>query len=260
MHPQISLSFGRQTSAQVATLHFSDRFICLSLTMLLAAFFFLFAMPKFELSLHYVPAAPIGQTAHKAEPHSFHSLIALSTAEAEVEVLDEAGMSASDLIDRWEPYIEEASRRFAVPQDWIRAVIRIESGGRTVLLGEPITSAAGAMGVMQLMRHTYDEMRERHDLGPNPYNVRDNILAGTAYLRELYARFGYPKLFAAYNAGPGRLADHLFHGARLPAETRAYLGGVVKQISKTCIVVRRGPNSHQRGGAGASDCRPKLRA
>ena len=48
-------------------------------------------------------------------------------------------------------------------------------------------------------------MSEQHDLGPDPYNVRDNILAGTAYLRELYTRFGYPRLFAAYNAGPDNL-------------------------------------------------------
>jgi hypothetical protein len=32
-----------------------------------------------------------------------------------------------------------------VPENWIRAVIRIESGGRTTLFGRPITSDAGAM-------------------------------------------------------------------------------------------------------------------
>ena len=254
MHPQTSLSYGRQTSAQASTLHFSDQFICLSLVTLLAAFFFLFAMPKFELSLHHVAAPPIGRMAYKPASHPLRSLIAFTTEEQPAEAAqDETGMSASDLMDRWQPYIEEASQRFAVPQDWIRAVIRIESGGRTMLLGEPITSAAGAMGVMQLMRDTYDEMRERHDLGPNPYDVRDNILAGTAYLRELYTRYGFPKLFAAYNAGPGTLEKHLFHGARLPAETRAYLTGVVKQISQTCVSDSRAAG-HGRRLLGA-DCR-----
>jgi hypothetical protein len=45
---------------------------------------------------------------------------------------------------------------------------------------------------MQLMRGTYNEMREQEDLGPNPYNVRDNILAGTAYLRVPISAMAIP--------------------------------------------------------------------
>jgi soluble lytic murein transglycosylase-like protein len=47
-------------------------------------------------------------------------------------------------------------------------------------------------------------MRGRLGLGTNPHDPRDNILAGTLYLRLMYDRFGYPGLFGAYNAGPGR--------------------------------------------------------
>ena len=136
---------------------------------------------------------------------------------------EEDGMSPKALLDRWQPLISEASKRFAMPENWIRAVIRVESGGRTILFGRPITSGAGAMGLMQLMGDTYNEMRARNDLGADPYNARDNIMAGTAYLRELYMKYGYPRLFAAYNAGPGRLEDHLHKGHALPAETRAYV-------------------------------------
>jgi len=136
---------------------------------------------------------------------------------------EEEGMSSKALLDRWQPLISEASKRFAVPENWIRAVIRVESGGRTILFGRPITSGAGAMGLMQLMGETYNEMRARNDLGADPYNAHDNIMAGTAYLRELYMKYGYPRLFAAYNAGPGRLEDHLHKGHALPAETRAYV-------------------------------------
>lgn len=136
---------------------------------------------------------------------------------------EEDGMSPKALMDRWQPLISEASKRFAVPQDWIRAVIRVESGGRTILFGRPITSGAGAMGLMQLMGDTYNEIRTRNDLGADPYDARDNIMAGTAYLRELYMKYGYPRLFAAYNAGPRRLEDHLRNGHALPAETRAYV-------------------------------------
>jgi soluble lytic murein transglycosylase-like protein len=101
--------------------------------------------------------------------------------------------------------------------------MRIESGGRTILFGRPITSGAGAMGLMQLMGDTYNEMRARNSLGADPYNARDNIMAGAAYLHELYTKYGYPRLFAAYNAGPGRLEEHLHSGHALPAETRTYV-------------------------------------
>jgi soluble lytic murein transglycosylase-like protein len=104
--------------------------------------------------------------------------------------------------------------------------MRAESGGMTTLNGRPITSRAGAMGLMQLMPGTWSEMRRRLGLGGDPHDPRDNILAGTAYLRLMYDRFGYPGLFGAYNAGPGRYAEHLASGRPLPGETRAYLATV----------------------------------
>ena len=137
-----------------------------------------------------------------------------------------ADQSVARQIDRWEWHIEEASARFGIPQSWIRRVIRAESGGRTRLHGRPITSSAGAMGLMQLMPGTWAEMRAAHRLGPDPHDPRDNILAGTAYLRFLFDRFGYPGLFAAYNAGPRRYADHLATARPLPAETIAYVAAV----------------------------------
>lgn len=129
-------------------------------------------------------------------------------------------------VDRWRPYIAEASVRFGVPVAWIERVIRAESGGMTTLDGRPIVSRAGAMGLMQLMPGTWAEMRARLGLGEDPHNPRDNILAGTAYLRLMYDRFGYPGLFGAYNAGPARYAAHLATGRALPGETRAYLASV----------------------------------
>ena len=128
-----------------------------------------------------------------------------------------------DRVAHWRPQIAEASAWFGVPAIWIERVIRAESGGHTTLDGRPITSRAGAMGLMQLMPATWAQMRAALGLGPNPHNPRDNILAGTAYLRRMYDRFGYPGLFAAYNAGPARYAAARALGHPLPAETRAYL-------------------------------------
>ena len=143
-------------------------------------------------------------------------------------LLKEQAMSTAELIDRWAPYIKEASRRFGVSADWIRAVMRMESGGRT--LGDdnrPIISSAGAMGIMQVMPETYRDMREQHGLGADPYDPRDNILAGTAYLRRLHEKYGSPKMFAAYNAGPATLEAQSAGKRKLPKETRDY----VKRIS-----------------------------
>ena len=132
----------------------------------------------------------------------------------------------ADEVGRWRPIIEDASTRFGIPTSWIERVMQAESRGLTMLNGRPIRSRAGAMGLMQLMPMTWAEMRARLALGTNPDDPRDNILAGTFYLRLMYDRFGYPGLFGAYNAGPGTYAAWLAGNRRLPGETQAYLGTV----------------------------------
>jgi len=132
----------------------------------------------------------------------------------------------ADELDKWRPLIAEASSRFGIPTSWIERVIRAESRGFTTLNGRPIRSRAGAMGLMQLMPATWADMRARLALGNNPDDPRDNILAGTFFLRMMYDRFGYPGLFGAYNAGPGAYASYLAGKRRLPGETVAYLGSV----------------------------------
>ena len=133
-----------------------------------------------------------------------------------------AHVETAQHIAQWDGFITEAAQRFAVPEDWIRGVIGAESGGRAMLNGLPITSPKGAMGLMQLMPETWQEMRLRYGLGDDPYDPHDNILAGTAYLRRLLDRFG-TGAFAAYNAGPGRFAAYLDGLQSLPAETQKYL-------------------------------------
>ena len=142
-----------------------------------------------------------------------------------------AAPAHADPVARWQPIITEASLRFGIPERWIMRVMRAESGGQTIRSGKPITSRAGAMGLMQLMPATWRAMRASLGLGSDPHDPHDNVIAGTAYLRLMYDRFGYPGLFAAYNAGPGRYADHLASGRALPGETRAYLATVAGQGS-----------------------------
>jgi soluble lytic murein transglycosylase-like protein len=135
-----------------------------------------------------------------------------------------------DRVAQWRPLIDGASRRFGLPSDWIARVVTAESGGATTLGSLPIRSRAGAMGLMQLMPGTWNDLRITYGLGFDPDNPADNITAGTAYLRRLYDRFGYPGLFAAYNAGPARYADYLAGHAGLPIETRVYLAKVIGSV------------------------------
>ncbi|MGN6514313.1 MAG: lytic transglycosylase domain-containing protein [Rhizomicrobium sp.] len=142
-------------------------------------------------------------------------------------------MSTRQLMNRWTPAIAEAARRFGVPQPWIRAVMLIESGGRT-MLGEkrPIVSSMGAMGLMQLMPQTYDDMRRQYGLGRDPYDPHDNIMAGAAYLRFLRDRYGYPAMFAAYNDGPGNLEARMMGRGLLPAETQNYMSNITVALAR----------------------------
>jgi len=129
--------------------------------------------------------------------------------------------------DPWGPYIREAAQRVGFPENWVRAVMQQESGGRLVLAdGSLITSPAGAMGLMQIMPATWDRLRPGLGLGNDPYEPRDNILAGTAYLKQMFDRFGSPNFLAAYNAGPDRVALYLSGAKILPDETENYVARI----------------------------------
>ena len=128
-------------------------------------------------------------------------------------------------VGRFAAFVADAAQRFAIPAGWIGAVMRIESAGDPHAL-----SPKGAMGLMQLMPKTWDDLRLRYHLGADPYDPHDNIAAGAAYLRELrdlYAGLGF---LAAYNAGSARYEDHLATGRPLPAETRAFLAALAPLI------------------------------
>lgn len=144
----------------------------------------------------------------------------------------EQRMSFAQRMNRWTPFVDAAAKRFGVPQVWIRAVMQIESGGRTMLSEtQPMISSAGALGLMQLMPSTYQDMRRQYNLGTNPFDPHDNILAGAAYLRFLRGKYPYPALFAAYNDGPGNLEERLRSGGLLPSETQTYLGNITGKLS-----------------------------
>jgi hypothetical protein len=118
--------------------------------------------------------------------------------------------------------IAEAAHRFGIPAGWIAAVLGAESDGDPLAV-----SSAGAMGLMQLMPATWEEQRALYQLGSDPFQPRDNILAGTAYLRAMWDRYGnVGGMLAAYNFGPGRYDEYLAGERELPQETRDYVAAL----------------------------------
>jgi hypothetical protein len=155
----------------------------------------------------------------------FSSLTLFSIVAHAEQALSATHRANNRPVDPFAVFVTEASKRFAVPEHWIRSVIRIESAGEV-----RARSKKGAMGLMQIMPQTWSELRARYDLGADPYDPRDNILAGAAYIRELYQRYGVPGFLAAYNAGPGRYENHLATNRSLPDETQEYVARLAPTV------------------------------
>lgn len=128
----------------------------------------------------------------------------------------------------------------------LKAIESNESGGRqTTASGKPLTSSAGAIGVMQVMPGTAPEAARMAGLPWDPKRYREdenyNRALGQAYYKEMLRTFGGDpvKAAAAYNAGPGsaRTGRGVYGAmararkagepenwiAHLPAETRDYV-------------------------------------
>ena len=141
---------------------------------------------------------------------------------ASVAVLAQERQAEHAAAETYGVHIAEASQRFGIPAEWIRAVLRAESAGDVHAI-----SSAGAMGLMQVMPDTWAELCVRYRLGRDPFDPHANILAGTAYLREMLDRYGnVGAMLAAYNSGPDRYDEYLAIGRALPTETRAYVAAL----------------------------------
>jgi soluble lytic murein transglycosylase-like protein len=124
--------------------------------------------------------------------------------------------------------VEKASDKYNIDKDLIMSVINQESA-----FNPYAKSSAGAMGLMQLMPDTADEMGVT-----DPYNVDENIDGGTHYLKSLLDMYAQNKELAlsAYNAGPGTLlqrgVDSSSEIDKLPDETRNYVSSIMKSYGK----------------------------
>ncbi|MDW8479296.1 MAG: lytic transglycosylase domain-containing protein [Xanthomonadales bacterium] len=114
--------------------------------------------------------------------------------------------------------IAEAAQRHGVDEALVRAVMHAESNFRP-----GARSHKGAQGLMQLMPATAEALGVR-----DPFDPRENIEGGVAYLKQMLERFGGDERLAvaAYNAGPEAVERH--GGVPPFAETRVYVERVAQ--------------------------------
>jgi soluble lytic murein transglycosylase-like protein len=120
-------------------------------------------------------------------------------------------------------HIQVAATRFGVDRNLVDAVAWQESRYNPRAI-----STAGAVGVMQLMPDTARQLGVR-----NPHDLEQNVIGGTAYLRQQLERFGnnVPLALAAYNAGPGAVIKY---GSIPPyRETQNYVRQIMQRLSAT---------------------------
>ncbi|CAB1079293.1 Putative tail protein (ACLAME 1) [Olavius algarvensis Delta 1 endosymbiont] len=127
--------------------------------------------------------------------------------------------SGSNENDTIEESIHLASRKYNIPANLLRGVIRAESNFQATAV-----SRAGAQGLMQLMPATARELGV-----DNPFDIEQNIDGGARYLRKMLDSFGgdVKIALAAYNAGPGTVERY---GGKIPPyqETERYIDRVLR--------------------------------
>ncbi len=120
-------------------------------------------------------------------------------------------------------FISEAARTQGLAPDLVASVIAVESN-----FNPRAVSPKSARGLMQLMPET----AARFGVS-NVFDPRENINAGTRYLKELLERYNgnLALALAAYNAGPDKVEQ--FRAVPPYRETRDYVRRVTSKLRVT---------------------------
>lgn len=124
--------------------------------------------------------------------------------------------------ERIEKAIADASTKYGVNENLIRAIIKTESN-----FNPNAVSPAGAKGLMQLMPCNIE-----HYGVNDPFNIEQNIDAGTRHIKDYLKTYNYDlnMALAAYNFGPGNMASRGVSSSsdfyKLPSETKNYLAKI----------------------------------
>jgi len=139
------------------------------------------------------------------------------------EVMKEKKIKGKKLIEKevinsrdYSSHVQRAASKYEIEPELIHAVIKTESNGN-----HRAVSRKGAMGLMQLMPSTANDMNVN-----NPFNPEENIEGGTKYLKYLLEKFNgnLTLALAAYNAGPKTVEKY----GNVPpiSETKQYVNRV----------------------------------
>ncbi len=129
--------------------------------------------------------------------------------------------------ERIEEAIKTSSKKHGIDEGLIRAIVKIESD-----FNPKVVSSAGAMGLMQLMPENV-----RHYGVSDPFNIEENIDAGTKHIKDYLEMFNndLDMALVAYNFGPGNMRKRGITGSsdfyKLPTETKNYLVKIGKYYS-----------------------------
>ncbi len=134
-----------------------------------------------------------------------------------------SGLSEAEIAQVAAAVVRDANIH-GIDPNLVMAVIHIESRGNAYAL-----SPVGAMGLMQIMPPTGEELAAKLDIpwrgSQTLFDPLLNVRLGIAYLEELESRYGsMPTALAAYNWGPGRIDSRIRHGVALPV---VYSGSVL---------------------------------
>ncbi|GAA0777145.1 hypothetical protein GCM10008908_31760 [Clostridium subterminale] len=124
--------------------------------------------------------------------------------------------------ERIEKAIADASTKYGVNANLIRAIIKTESN-----FNPNAVSPAGAKGLMQLMPCNIE-----HYGVNDAFNIEQNVDAGTRHIKDYLKTYNNDlnMALAAYNFGPGNMSSRGISSSsdfyKLPSETKNYLAKI----------------------------------